>query len=141
MEKEALDNEILREIASVGGGYGEKLEKLILELERILISFAYINKRIRRSGSIPLLSMRLALSLRKRFNRIKDEAFSVRKNLIIYREALGLTSHREVFEIYPIEKFKLGQENSSKCQVHDRTEPTRGETGPRKEDNSHAESP
>jgi len=54
---------------------------------------------------VPVLSLRLYTRLRKRFIKIREEAYSQRSYLILYREALGLFRHKEVFEIYDIESM------------------------------------
>ncbi|GEM_PF-2754908 len=105
MEKFSLEKEIVREIANVGGSYGLKIENYMKEMERLRKALFYLKLRIRRSGKIPMFSMKLAISLRKKFFIIRERAYEQRKLLIIYREALGLTNHRDVFEVYNIEKF------------------------------------
>ena len=107
LDKSELDDEILREVASVGGGYGNKIERCMEEMERIERAVRYLKGRVERQGGTPLFSLRLLVRLRRRFERLKEEALRQRKSLIIYREALGLFRHREVFEIYNIERFKL----------------------------------
>ena len=112
MEKECLDQEILREIASVGGGYGQQLERIIGRMKRISRIYGYLMRRIERSPRVQPLTVKTAIALRKEFYRLRDKAIEKRKNLIIYREALGLLKHREVFEHYNIEGIRLGGESS-----------------------------
>ncbi len=112
MEKDCLDQEILREIASVGGGYGQQLERTISRMLRISKAYGYLIKRIERSPKIQPLTVRTALSLRREFYRLREKAMEKRRNLIIYREAIGLLKHREVFEHYNIEGIKLDGESS-----------------------------
>lgn len=102
-----MDDELLREIASVGGGYGCKIEACMKEMRRIRKALLYLRRRIERSRGVPLLSLRLSVRLRRRFYNLRQEAYKQRKYLIIYREALGLIRHREVFEIYDIESIDI----------------------------------
>jgi len=111
-DKEYLDQEILKEIASVGGIQGEQIEKLMARMKRISRIYRYLVKRIERSSRPQPLSLRTAVTLRKEFLSLREKAIEKRKNLIIYREALGLLRHREVFEIYDIESIRLNGENS-----------------------------
>ena len=105
INKDTLDDEILREIASVGGGYGRKIEYCMAKMIRIKKALAYLEKRMQREKKLPKLSIRLSASLRKKLNHYKEEALKNRYYLIIYREAIGLTNHRPVYEIYNIEKI------------------------------------
>ena len=105
INKETLDEEILREIASVGGGYGRKIEYCMEQMRRIKRALKYLEKRMSREKKLPKLSIKLSSSLRKKLVRYKDEALKNRYYLIVYREAIGLTNHRPVYEIYNIEKI------------------------------------
>ncbi len=107
LDKSELDEELLREIASVGGGYGAKIESYLSEMRRIQRVVFYLKLRLERERGTPTFSMRLLVRLRKRFYELRDRAVEQRRYLIIYREALGLLRHREVFEIYNIEEIRL----------------------------------
>lgn len=105
IDKSELGEEVLREIAGVGGSYGVKIELCLQELERLRRAIAYLRSRILRSGGFPAFSIRLCVRLRKRFYQVRERAREQRRYLIIYREALGLVKHTEVFEIYNIESY------------------------------------
>ncbi len=107
LDKSELDEELLKEIASVGGGYGAKIEGYMSEMRRIRRAVSYLKLRIERERNVPTLSMRLLVRLRRRFYSLREKAIEQRRYLIIYREALGLLKHREVFEIYNIEEIRL----------------------------------
>ena len=107
LDKESLDEELLKEIASVGGDYGRRLELIIEDLKRTERAYRYLKHRLSRQRGTPLFTLRLMIRLRKRFLKVKEKGLILRKNLIIYREALGLIKHREVFEIYNLEAFRL----------------------------------
>ena len=105
INKETFDEEILMEIASVGGQYGRKIEYYMNEIKRILNAINYLQGRMRREKKIPKFTIRLISSLRRRLNLYKREALKYRYYLIIYRESIGLTNHRIVYEIYNIESL------------------------------------
>ncbi|GAB6065103.1 hypothetical protein JCM9492_01950 [Aquifex pyrophilus] len=106
IQKESLDDEVLREIASVGGGYGRKIEVCIENMKRIKRAINYLKVRLEREkGRTPKLTIRLIVSMRKRFEAYKREAYKYRYYLIVYRESIGLTNHRPVYEIYNIEEI------------------------------------
>ncbi len=107
LDKSELSEELIREIASVGGNYGAKIEICLWEMERISRAVSYLRLRLERSGKPQLMSMRLIIRLRKRFFQLREKAIESRKHLIIYREALGLLRHKEVFEAYPVEKISI----------------------------------
>jgi len=107
LDKSELDEELIKEIVSVGGDYGRKIERCMKRMERISRATSYLKRRIERSKGTPLMSLRLALKLRKEFELLKRSALNYRSSLIIYREALGLLKHREVFELYNIESIEL----------------------------------
>lgn len=107
LSKESLDDEILREIASVGGGYGRKIEYCMEQAKRVKRALSYLEKRMRREKTkIPKLTIKLSVQLRKRFEYYLKEAYKYRYYLIIYRESIGLTNHRPVYEIYNLEELK-----------------------------------
>ena len=107
MDKELLDEELIKEIASVGGSYGRKLEAYMEELRRLQKAVLYLRRRIEKSRGVPVFSIRLSVRLRKRFISLKEEAKKQRFFLIVYREALGLLKHKEVFELYNLEEIDL----------------------------------
>ena len=106
VDREILDDEILKEIASVGGSIGERLERCLIRLYRLSRLYGYLKSRLERGG-VPTLSLRLMVRIRKEFEVVREEALGLRKDLIIYREALGLVNHRDVYENYDIESIRL----------------------------------
>ncbi len=107
IDKSELDDELLKEIASVGGCYGSKIERYMREMERIRKAVLYLRSRIEREKGTPVFSMKLMIRLRRRFYTLREKAYEQRRYLIIYREALGLLKHHEVFEIYNIESIEI----------------------------------
>jgi len=105
INKDTLGNEILQEIASVGGSYGRKIEYCMGRMKRIKKALTYLRERMLREKKFPKLSILLSVSLRKKLNLYKEEALKNRYYLIIYREAIGLTNHRDVYEVYNIEEI------------------------------------
>ncbi|WP_164930795.1 hypothetical protein [Aquifex aeolicus] len=107
LSKESLDDEILKEIASVGGGYGRKIEYCMEQAKRVKRALNYLEERMKREKTkIPKFSIRLSVHLRKRLDKYLSEAYKYRYYLIVYRESIGLTNHRPVYEIYNIEELK-----------------------------------
>lgn len=107
LEKSELDRELLREIASIGGSYGARIEGYISEMKRIKRAVSYLKLRLKREKGTPIFSMRLLVRLRRRFYDLRERAIEQRRYLIIYREALGLLKHREVFEVFNVEDIRL----------------------------------
>ncbi|MDQ7037960.1 MAG: hypothetical protein Q9N26_01995, partial [Aquificota bacterium] len=85
LDKSSLSEDILREIASVGGDYGYRLERIMEDMERIRRAVSYLKERIRKQRGTPVYSLRLLIRLRRRFFEMRKMALEVRKNLIIYR--------------------------------------------------------
>lgn len=106
MDRDLLDDEILKEIASVGGSIGERLERRIAKLHRLSRLYSYLRSRLERGG-VPVFSIRVMIRVRREFEEVREEAVRLRKELIIYREAIGLVNHREVFENYDLESISL----------------------------------
>ncbi len=107
LDRDVFGDEFIKEAASVGGDYGLRIEKCIEELERIQRAVRYLEYRVERARGFPKLSLRLLAHLRKRFQKTRHRAMEYRRYLIIYREAIGLIKHREVYEVYNIERFHL----------------------------------
>ena len=106
IDRESLDEEILKEIASVGGSIGDRLDRCIARLRRLSDVYGYLRRRLDRGG-VPVFSIRMMLRVRREFVEVRNEALGLRRDLIIYREALGLVNHRDVYEKYDIESIGL----------------------------------
>jgi len=100
-----LDPQLLENVASVGGEYGRKIERCMEEIVRLRKIERYLRKRLLREGKPQPLTVRLIVKIRELIESKRKEALKYRHYLIIYRESLGLTNHRSVFEIYNIERL------------------------------------
>src|SRR5690606_29752122 len=78
--------EIAQEIAQTLGRTGRRLEAILAELSEI-------EARLDESPT---------LQLERAFSSKRNEAFTLRENLKIQREALGLRNHERVHEFYPL---------------------------------------
>ncbi|NPB06812.1 MAG: hypothetical protein GXO03_04315 [Aquificae bacterium] len=109
IKKEALEEEILREISAVGGHYGARLEESLNELKRVRRALEYLKERVKRpSNGVPAWSAKRASALRKLEEKARKRAETYKYYLIVYREALGLTSHRILYEVYELELLERG---------------------------------
>ncbi|SHK18652.1 hypothetical protein [Thermocrinis minervae] len=98
------DQEILKEIASVGGNYGRRIENVVKALEDLERSMAYLRSRLDKNTG-RLFSLRLLIRLKKKRNKLLEALQSEVYKLIVYREALGLTRHKEVYKVYGLERW------------------------------------
>ncbi len=105
MNLKDLDPELLESMANVGGHYGRKIEECMERILRLKRVEVYLKKRIFREWKPQPLTVRMIVKIRKEIGNTKEEALRYRHYLIIYRESLGLINHRNVFEIYNIEKI------------------------------------
>jgi hypothetical protein len=98
----AVEREILEEIASQSGRYGERLDA-------ILGAMATLRQRIEQSlaqlseGGTGEDDGRRDLNAGiAAYNRLRGQAQQVQHYLIIHREAMGFWNHDDVFRLYPI---------------------------------------
>jgi len=107
MIKKEIEEDLLREVASVGGHYGKKLEESLRKVKRIKRALSYLEERLKRHRSVPpTWSVKRSVSLRKSLREAVKEAKKFRQYLVIYREAIGLTNHRILHEVYELELLK-----------------------------------
>jgi hypothetical protein len=98
----AIEREILAEIASQSGRYGERLA-LLLETMRELravieqATVPGVPDGPRAGPSVDELNAHIA-----RYNALRCQAQQVQYYLIIHREAMGFWNHDDVFRLYPI---------------------------------------
>ena len=94
-----VDREILREVANTGRFYGKKIESSLYKIKRLKKAIAYLHSRMKKYP-FPFLTMRLLNRLRKKMEREKEELDRYLYYMIVYREALGLTSHEDLYRVY-----------------------------------------
>jgi hypothetical protein len=98
----AIEREILGEIASQSGRYGDRLDAILgamaslrQHLEQGLAQLA--------EGGISEDDLRRELNAGiASYNRLHGQAQQVQHYLIIHREAMGFWNHDDVFRLYPI---------------------------------------
>jgi hypothetical protein len=98
----AIEREILEEIATQSGRYGDRLDAL-------LSAMAMLRQRIEQGLAQLADSGAGADDVRHdlnagiaSYNRLRGQAQQVQHYLIIHREAMGLWNHDDVFRFYPI---------------------------------------
>jgi hypothetical protein len=98
----AIEREILEEIASQSGRYGDRLDALLGEMQtlRHAIDQAIVDLSRHAEPAVSLIeevNARIA-----DYNRLRRQAQQVQHYLIIHREAMGFWHHDDVFRLYPI---------------------------------------
>ncbi len=99
MDWSSQEPEILREVASVGGYYGRKIEKCLSRKRRLKRALGYLSLRMGRYG-LPVFTMRMMVRLRKDLERTQRKLDEYVYYMIVHREAIGLTSHKTLYEVY-----------------------------------------
>jgi hypothetical protein len=97
----AVEREILEEVASQSGRYGDRLDALLGAMMALL---PVIERGMaRRPGDVHDASVREAVNTDiAHYNRLRAQAQQVQHYLIIHREAMGFWNHDDVFRCYPI---------------------------------------
>jgi hypothetical protein len=90
LEEEVLEDEIFSEIASALGRTEKKLLSLLADLSKLA---ARIDGSKATRGVRPMI---------ERFNRLREQAKRALWELVVHREAIGATNHRELDHLYPI---------------------------------------
>ena len=98
----AIEREILEEIASQSGRYGDRLDALLGDMAtlRQTIEPGIAQLRQNRMGdakACQALNAGIA-----QYNQLRAQAQRVQHYLIIHREAMGFWHHDDVFRCYPI---------------------------------------
>jgi len=98
----AIEREILEEIASQSGRYGDRLDALLGEMaglrQTIEPTIAQLcQDRVGGAEAWPALNAGIT-----QYNRLRAQAQQVPHYLIIHREAMGFWHHDDVFRCYPI---------------------------------------
>jgi hypothetical protein len=98
----AIEREILEEIASQSGRYGDRLDVLLADMARLRQTIESAMARWQQDGvddasASPSLNADIA-----RYTELRAQAQRVQHYLIIHREAMGFWNHDDVFRYYPI---------------------------------------
>jgi hypothetical protein len=98
----AIEREILEEVASQSGRYGDRLAALLREMQGLRRAIEQGLAQLRQDG-VNAAACRSALNADiARYNGLRQRALQVQHYLIIHREAMGFWSHDDVFRLYPI---------------------------------------
>ncbi len=87
------EQEIAKEKAEALGWAGERLERLLAELEMVAST-------LRRTDRAALLEARAEWE--RHYQRLRAEALRARQDLMIQREAVGFRRHAVVMELFPV---------------------------------------
>jgi hypothetical protein len=98
----AIEREILEEIASQAGRYGDRLDVLLGEMATLRQTIEPIMAQLRQDGVDDADAYQALNAGIAQHNRLRAQAQQVQHYLIIHREAMGFWNHDDVFRFYPI---------------------------------------
>jgi hypothetical protein len=98
----AIEREILEEIASQSGRYGNRLDALLGEMATLRQAIEPAMAQLQRDGNDDADACRALNAGIAQYNRLRAQAERVQHYLIIHREAMGFWNHDDVFRFYPI---------------------------------------
>ena len=98
----AIEREILEEIASQSGRYGDRLEALLGEMQTLRHAIEEMMTRCARHVEPAAQSMAEVNARITAYNQLRRQAQQVQHYLIIHREAMGFWHHDDVYRCYPI---------------------------------------
>ena len=98
----AIEREILQEIASQSGRYGDRLEALLGEMASLHQTIAPAMARVQQDGPGDPAAYQVVNADIARYTELRAQAQRVQHYLIIHREAMGFWNHDDVFRCYPI---------------------------------------
>jgi hypothetical protein len=98
----AIEREILAEIASQSGRYGDRLEALLGELATLRHTLEHAIAHRRQDGMGHTEAWQMLNDGIAQYNQLRAHAQQVQHYLIIHREAMGFWNHDDVFRFYPI---------------------------------------
>jgi hypothetical protein len=98
----AVEREILEEVASQSGRYGDRLDVLLGAMATLRGAIQEALDRELSGGSGDADSRAALNATIAQYNRLRTQAQQVQHYLIIHREAMGFWNHDDVFRCYPI---------------------------------------
>ena len=98
----AIEREILAEIASQSGRYGDRLDALLGAMAALRQSIEPAIAQLRQDGVGDATTGQALNAGVAQYNRWRAQAQQVQHYLIIHREAMGFWNHDDVFRCYPI---------------------------------------
>jgi hypothetical protein len=98
----AIEREILHEIASQSGRYGDRLDALLGDMATLRQTIEPAIARLQQDrprGADACQALNAGIA---RYNQLRAQAQRVQHYLIIHREAMGFWNHDDVFRFYHI---------------------------------------
>jgi hypothetical protein len=97
-----VEREILEEIASQSGRYGDRLDALLGDMATLRQTIEAASAQQQQNGMGNADACRALNADIAQYNRLRAQAQRVQHYLIIHREAMGFWNHDDVFRFYPI---------------------------------------
>jgi hypothetical protein len=98
----AIEREILEEIASQSGRYGNRLDALLRDMTTLRQTIAPAIAQWQQTGVSDADACQALNAGIAQYNQLRAQAQRVQHYLIIHREAMGFWNHDDVFRFYPI---------------------------------------
>ena len=98
----AIEREILEEIASQLGRYGDRLDALLGNMATLRQAIEPALAQLRQDGMSDTHAWQALHAGIMQYNQLRSQAQRVQHYLIIHREAMGFWNHDDVFRFYPI---------------------------------------
>jgi hypothetical protein len=98
----AIEREILEEIASQSGRYGDRLDALLRDMTTLRQTIEPAIAQLQQAGRSDADACRALNAGIAQYNQLRAQAQRVQHYLIIHREAMGFWNHDDVFRFYPI---------------------------------------
>ena len=98
----AIEREILQEIASQSGRYGDRLDALLGEMATLRQTIEPVTAQLQQDRMDDVKACQALNASIAQHNRLRAQAQRVQHYLIIHREAMGFWNHDDVFRCYPI---------------------------------------
>jgi hypothetical protein len=97
-----IEREILEEIASQSGRYGDRLDALLGDMTTLRQTIEPAIAQLQQTGVSDADACQALNAGIAQYNQLRAQAQRVQHYLIIHREAMGFWSHDDVFRFYPI---------------------------------------
>jgi hypothetical protein len=98
----AIEREILEEIASQSGRYGDRLDALLGDMATLRQIIEPGIAQLQQNGMGDAKACQALNDGIAQYNQLRAQAQRVQHYLIIHREAMGFWHHDDVFRFYPI---------------------------------------
>ena len=98
----AIEREILEEIASQSGRYGDRLDALLRDMTTLRQTIEPAIAQLQQAGVSDADACQALNAGIAQYNQLRAQAQRVQHYLIIHREAMGFWNHDDVFRCYPI---------------------------------------